>query len=664
MSISVAANMTDLAIIATQPLTRYLAEHLDTELSLNSTIVEDLRSATLLNAQLILELTISEGSASGFFVQSPAYTELVRMLEEAILSVGIPKEREFQLLDSTLPIIRLNLGYTGNSYLTESTMFALKEAVSSKLLEPATYNQVVSDRVLTSDPYFKTEAYRKANDEQGVISYATVSFSDIPAKILDFKRISPSPYPSFIESTYATTSGSESHTLIFSAKAIDSNTTMRVIVGDSTKDLEVTTGNYGIFTVDFKPQRIELYKSELLFHLHTREHDLAKSKAHIGFDLIAVPHKFKLDEYLPFNIEVRSSYKYFFGLPSTGHIEIAGIWISKRGVLDTLDDPLASYTPYPTTYNATTAVANPTPFAVANPYSPETTGGSLLGKASNILNMMTNPASLPKLLGLSQIENVMNTYLKSLSSTISSISALAGGKIPYVNPASIKIDFAALEASLDDSSIDFLKKKNTQAMLTEMRKLQRATNLAKTSEVNVTKKIADMEKQLDLEIKKGLTTIGKDLKEVTQKVGAIEKSMASLGSMNGTINSSFNLATKVPKTLNIPGLPNINLGSQLSQVTGGLTRELSKINTLGADLTKIQSQINSAIGKTGAFNVPIPSTIGRNTGNNQTTNTLPDAVSTTVPANATEAPKTAMTTMQAAKTKTLISGIDYSKYLP
>ena len=65
MSISVAANMTDLAIIATQPLTRYLAEHLDTELSLNSTIVEDLRSATLLNAQLILELTISEGSASG-----------------------------------------------------------------------------------------------------------------------------------------------------------------------------------------------------------------------------------------------------------------------------------------------------------------------------------------------------------------------------------------------------------------------------------------------------------------------------------------------------------------------------------------------------------------------------------------------------------------------
>ena len=139
----------------------------------------------------------------------------------------------------------------------------------------------------------------------------------------------------------------------------------------------------------------------------------------------------------------------------------------------------------------------------------------------------------------------------------------------------------------------------------------------------------------------------------------------------------ISLATKIPSTVSIPGLPSINLGSATSSINQIERQVVSQINTLTPTLTQIQSQVNSALSGLTSFTLPIPTTIQRNNGTrsvaaqNAVTNVTGSTSTTAATTTANKSLKvteaqllSTANAMSQATRKTLIAGIDYSKYLP
>ena len=86
-----ATALLDLAIVATDDIAIFFADTLISELTLNAVRVADTRTAQVNNAQLTLEVTVGDASSTGYYLQSPAYTELIVVLESAFAVVGIQK---------------------------------------------------------------------------------------------------------------------------------------------------------------------------------------------------------------------------------------------------------------------------------------------------------------------------------------------------------------------------------------------------------------------------------------------------------------------------------------------------------------------------------------------------------------------------------------------
>ena len=129
---------------------------------------------------------------------------------------------------------------------------------------------------------------------------------------------------------------------------------MVVYAGDTRKEFLIKSNDFSIIKMEFLPDRYPLYDNYFNMDIMVVPHH--NKRFDIPFEINVVNDRFWIDKEIGFDIDVSSNYEVYFGINDTAKIQLAGIWVCKRGVLDVLDDPLQLYTTYPNVYDSAKSV--------------------------------------------------------------------------------------------------------------------------------------------------------------------------------------------------------------------------------------------------------------------------------------------------------------------
>ena len=577
--------------------------------------VETERLALLYDPIVFINFVTSKDldkNTRGYHIECSAYSELVVALMAALDSIGLPRASEpgFSEVTNTTKIgvkIKISLGYSTNpddTAILKNKANLLISEFTKILNAPAKYVKIYNDKILTVDPDLEGTGLRVLAESQQA-GCSTV-FSDIlldskPTRIATISRETSGSEPYRVAMAYKTDDIEVVHQLIFSARLRPGHTTptkLVVYAGDTRKELVIKTNDFMIFKVDFFPERYPLYRSH--FGMDIMVTPPPKKVMEIPFSINVINNRFWLDKDIPITIDVSSNYDVYFGVTEAAKIDLAGIWVCKRGVLDILDDPMQMYTTYPNVYDPTQSVDAAIPLNPSVKQRVETTSSSFLTKATILPIKQFETFMDDSIAKMGQLENALKQYTTSLTETLGGLSNMAGGKFPVINLDKVNINFGAIESALGDPNCAGERKALLQKMVNKMKTMDRAVEAAKeTGGASLVKQVAAANEFANGAIKDNMVNIGTNLKNVTAKLTDIEKTMASSTQQLNTVTDQamkqIQVATAGLKMPDSPiiskalqGIPGLSLPQNL-----GVAKELSNINSVVAGLN---SEIAQAMG--------------------------------------------------------------------
>ena len=559
----------------------------------------------------------------GYHIECSAYSELTVAIMSALEAIGIPKATEtgFTEVTNTTKIgvkMRVKLGYSTNkddvAILKAKSEALIKEF--TKLLDaPAKYVKIYNDKVLTADPDLD-----KGSDGLRVVKEAaqagcSTEFNEIkvdgkPTNVATITRATDGPLPYRVAMKYKTDDIDVIHQLIFSARLKPGHVapvTLVVYAGDTRKEFLIKSNDFSIIKMEFLPDRYPLYDNYFNMDIMVVPHH--NKRFDIPFEINVVNDRFWIDKEIGFDIDVSSNYEVYFGINDTAKIQLAGVWVCKRGVLDVLDDPLQLYTTYPNVYDSAKSVDAAIPLNSSVKQRVETTSSNFLTKATIQPMKQFEAFASEGIAQLGQLENALKQYTTSLTGTMSSLSNLAGGKFPVLNLDKVNINFGAIEAAMGDISCGGEKKVYLQKMVNKMKSIDRAVEEAKaTNEASLVKQLTEANTFANGALKDNMVNIGTGLKEITSKVDAIEKKMvanlSNVTKLTDQVQKELQVATKGLKMPDSPlisnvlqGVPGLSLPSGL-----GVAKEMDNINSIVSGLNSKISQAMGSINK--ALSIP------------------------------------------------------------
>lgn len=579
--------------------------------------VETERLALLYDPIVFINFVTSKDldpSTRGYHIECSAYSELVVALMAALDAIGLPKASEpgFSEVVNTTKIgvkIKISLGYSTN----KNDVAILKNKAEQLIAEftkilnaPAKYVKIYNDKILTVDPDLEGTGLRVLNES--VQAGCSTKFSEIlldskPTRIATISRAKAGPEPYRVAMAYKTDDVEVVHQLIFSARLKPGYTTptsLVVYAGDTRKEILVKTNEFMIFKVEFMPERYPLYRSH--FDMNIMVTPPPKKVLEIPFSINVINNRFWLDRDLAINIDVSSNYDVYFGVTEAANLDLAGIWVCKRGVLDILDDPLQMYTTYPNVYDPAQSVTAAIPLNPSVKQRVETTSSSFLTKATILPLKQFETFMDDSIAKMGQLENALKQYTTSLTGTLGSLSNMAGGRFPVINLDKVNINFGAIEAAISDPNCAGERKALLQKMVNKMKTMDRAVEAAKgTNGATLVKQVAEANNFANGAIKDNMVNIGTNLKNITSKVTDIEKTMANtMSQLNAVTDQAMKQMQVATAGLKMPdspiiskalqGVPGLSLPQNL-----GVAKELSNITSVVSGLNSKISQAMASL---------------------------------------------------------------------
>ncbi|MBR3599571.1 MAG: hypothetical protein IKL53_06805 [Lachnospiraceae bacterium] len=164
-------------------------------------------------------------------------------------------------------------------------------------------------------------------------------------------------------------------------------------------------------------------------------------------------------EILIFEAEVLPGDSIYVGAQGPGRLDYSGIWIAPKGSLGTLDDPRNTYSIFPPGYRAITPVSDAYNKADAI-HIALTNARTLIERAQDTKgatspNIPDVPVVIPdKEESSNPLDKVLSFassvtgYAAALSGVMNIIENATGSKLNIIDPATINIDYAALEQAM------------------------------------------------------------------------------------------------------------------------------------------------------------------------------------------------------------------------
>lgn len=544
----------------------------------------------------------------GYLIKARKYSDLVVCFMTALEYVGIPKSTDTGYLVDESLLVDLDIVIGFNTSQEDTTCLLAKvdtfcEKFHREVLSPGKYKKVYEDKILTVDPDFQDNTVKPdtwGDNTDGSFGIVFASVDDVPANVLRLTKHGSSSRPYRVSVPYLASDPDSKHMLMFSARVLPGNSSqvVQVYCGGSRIDVEVNTNTFTRFTYEFYPT------NHHNMHLDSVGFDLCVSppvnrRSGVPFYIDVNSSSFRLDETLGFIMNVRSTYPLHFSLSRPGSVDIAGVWVCKKGMLDILDDPEQIYTPYPNVFSDYKSVADSGGVPVASKLTTtDTVPLTVTMKASSEPKNDYSSFLSSGMAAVSNTENLIKSYTSGYTEIMKSLSALSsGGSLKFLNVDDLKIDFSGVEASLADTSLPFEKRESLQKMVTKMQSIARATENLKTIDTSSIKgAMSDAGYLNDSYVKEAVVNVGTKLQEVNQAIEQVSSRIASATSeaISSTTTSSSSPIPGAISALNGKSVSNplANDSAIIGAVQGALSKQQAALGKVSATAAEISSKLN------------------------------------------------------------------------